>query len=230
MSEAAAVETNVDVNLELTTQPEPQPATEPKPASRPIVAICAHIKDDGLRCGTPAVTGRNFCYYHCRVHHPGARMATRQYRAPLPDSVTSLQVALAHTLQALGTGDLEPKKANSMMFGINLATNLLRLAKPLTETEQQQVVTEIPEPMQQVLASTDEPAAEVPPDRVQAMQVLEKEISKLRSYVLPPDRLRLCEHDVASLKGTADPRYYKACELISHHDYGVKRLREMGVM
>ena len=114
------------------------------------------------------------------------------------------------------------------MYGINLATNLLRLAKPLTEAEQQQVVTEIPEPMQQVLTSAEE--TEVPVDRKQAMEVLEKHISKVRSYVLSDDVLRRCEHDVASLKGTADPRYYKSCGLISHHDYGVEQLRKMGLM
>jgi hypothetical protein len=229
VSEAVAVETNVEVNQELTTQPRP----EQKSASKPIVAICAHIKDDGIRCGTPAVNRRNFCYYHCRVHHPGARIATRRYRAPVPDSVASLQVALAHTLRALATGDLSPKAANSMMYGINLATNLLRLAKPLTEAEQQQVVTEIPAEMEEVLVEPEEPAAEpsaeVPPDRTQAMQVLEKEIRKLRSYVLSPDELQRYQHDLAAFKGSSDPRYYTAVNRIYEHDYGTRKLHEMGV-
>lgn len=224
MSEAAAVETNVEVNQELITQQEP----DPKPVSKPVVAICAHIKDDGIRCGTPAVKGRNFCYYHCRVHHPGARMATRQYRSPVPDSVTSLQVALAHTMQALATGDLKPKEANSMLYSVNLATNLLRLAKPLTEAEEQQVVTEIPEPMQQVLTSSDE--TEVPHERMQAVQVLDKEIRRLRSYLLSADDMRRYQQDLASFKGSTDPRYFAACTRISRHDDASDRLRKMGLM
>lgn len=219
---------HVEVNQELTTQPSPEPK-----ASRPIVAICAHIKDDGLRCGTPAVNGRSFCYYHCRVHHPGARIATRRYRAPVPDSVTSLQVALAHTLQALATGDLSPKVANSMMYGINLGTNLLRLVKPLTAAELQRVVTEIPAEMEEVLVESEDAAveqsAEVPPDRTQAMEVLEKEIRKLRAYLLSPDEEHRYQQDLAAFKDTSDPRYYTAVDRIYKHDYGMRKLHEMGV-
>ncbi len=116
----------------------PAPATVNRTTENPsIVRICRHIKDDGLRCGTPALSGRNFCYHHHRAHHPAARIGTRRYRMPVFDSVASLQVALAHTLQALSTGELSPKQANSMMYGISLGTRLLTLSQPLTEAEQQ---------------------------------------------------------------------------------------------
>lgn len=228
MSAAVVPEVNVEVNHQ--TNPDPLPG------STPIVRICLHIKDDGLRCGTPAVTGRQFCYFHCRAHHPGARIAIRRYRVPIPEAVASLQIALAHIMQALATGDISPKEANSMMFGINLGTNLLRLAKPLTDTEKQQVATEIPEPMQQVLDAPEEPRntetiePNAPPDvPQQAILVVEREIRNLRSKCLTPEQLRTHEQHARTLKGTADPRYYVAIERISHHDYATKRLHEMGL-
>jgi hypothetical protein len=186
---------------------------------------------------TPAVTGRHFCYYHCRAHHPGARISTCRYRAPIPESVASLQIALAHTLQALGTGDISPRQSNSMMYGINLGTNLLRLAKPLSETEKQQVATDIPESMEQVLVEPDEvendqpnQSASGPAPPSQALPVVEREIRKLKSRCLTPEQLHSYEEEIRTLKGTSNPRYYSAVDLVSHHDYATKRLREMGVL
>jgi hypothetical protein len=234
VSEEVAVDQNAEVNQQVDLQPEP---SEPKTSeSKPIIPICQHIKDDGLRCGTPAVKGRNFCYYHCRVHFPGARVGTRRYPAPVPDSAASLQVALAHALRAVSSGKLPVHQANSIMYGVNLGTNLLRLAKPLTEAERQQVVTEVPVAMAEVLNPTgddyeDEDSSddELAIPRSQAMKVLNREIRRLRSMCQPPDKMQQYEEHVRTLRGTPDPRYYTACERISHHDEAVKKLKQMGV-
>jgi hypothetical protein len=201
--------------------------------SKSTVPICAHIKDDGIRCGTPAVSGRHFCYYHCRAHHPGARIATRRYRAPIPESVASLQIALAHTLQALVTGDISPKQANSMMYGINLGTNLLRLSKPMSEAEKQQVVTEIPEAMQEVLV---EPEAQpdiqprnttphTPKYSTRPAELTEGEIEILRSKILTKEEFQKCKDDYETFQGTDDPRYLDAVNRICDHQESLSRLR-----
>jgi len=232
MDEAVAVESNVEVNQEVNQEPEP------KKESKPIVRICSHIKGDGIRCGTPALNGRQFCYFHQRAHHPGARIATRRYRAPLPDSAASLQIAMAHAMQALMSGDLTPKQANSIMYGINLSTNLLRLSKPLSESEKQQVVTDIPEAMEEVLVAPETGSEEADPKEPEQMpahltraaQVVYREIERLRCKVLEPLQLREFEQHVRTLKGTSDPRYYIACTRISHHDEAVQKLHEMGIV
>ncbi len=228
MSEAVVQESNVEVN-QITNEPA-------KPESKPIVRICAHIKDDGLPCGTPAVNGRNFCYYHCRAHHPGARIATRRYRSPIPESIASLQIALAHTMQALASGDITPKQAGTMMYGINLGTNLLRLAKPLTEADKQQLATDIPEELQDVLVGPeDEPGSEstipphVPDSMREAVRVVEREIRNLRAMTQPADQLRIFQDDLRKFQGTTDPRYNIAVNRIYEHDYASKKLRQRGL-
>lgn len=234
MSETNTAEPNGEVNHEVLTQQEPR--------SKPIVRICEHIKDDGIRCGTPAVTGRHFCYYHCRIHHPGARIATRRYRAPIPESVASLQVALAHALQGLGSGDISPKQANSMMYGIHLGTNLLHLSKPLSEADKLQVATEIPDSMQQILEETRDDNSESEQQREsasvssqtppisQAQLVVDREIRKLRAMCQTSEALRQYEEDLRSFKGTSDPKYYTAVNRVYEHRYAVEKLQEMGVL
>jgi hypothetical protein len=232
MSEAVAIDQNVEPNQ----QDNQNAATEPT-TSKPIVPICQHLKDDGIRCGTPAVNGRQFCYYHHRAHHPGARIASRRYRAPVPESVASLQIALAHTLQALATGELTPKQANSMMYGINLGTNLLRLFKPLSDAEQQQVATEIPEAMEQVLVQPEPESAPQPENQTSktpehltnAVQITEHEIERLRFKLLPPEEFTKYQERVRTL-GRTDPDYYTAVNRICDHDSSLTKLQEMGVL
>ncbi len=228
----ASIEPIID-NQQATTS---EPATDNRQSTTKPVRICRHIKDDGLRCGTPALNGRNFCYHHYRAHHPGARIGTRRYRMPLLDSVASLQIALAHTLQALVTGELTPKQANSVMYGISLGSNLLRLAKPLTDAEQQQVVTEIPAEMEEVLVGPEDPEAapenqipEVPEQLVNAVRVTQDEVKRLRQNLLTPDEFRRCQETVRTFTRN-DPEYYTAVNRICDHDSSYQRLRQLGVL
>jgi hypothetical protein len=204
---------------------------QPKTYNPSTVPICHHVKDDGLRCGTPALNGRNFCYHHHRAHNPGARIGTRRYRVPVLDSVASLQVALAHTLQALSTGELSPKQANSMMYGISLGTRLLTLSQPLTGEEQQQVVTEIPAEMEEVLVGPEpeNETPEVPEELAKAVAITKLEVKQLKSKLLTPDEFRKYSNRVHDLPQT-DPDRYTAIDRICKHDDAYQRLRQMGVL
>lgn len=234
MSNAVATDSNSNINQNDNVPAEPatgNSAAAAETSSQPIVRICRHIKDDGLRCGTPALSGRNFCYHHHRAHHPGARIGTRRYRMPLLDSVASLQITLAHTMQALSTGELTPKQANSMMYGISLGTHLLRVAKPLTEAEQQQVVTEIPAEMQEVLVGPEpeDETPKVPEELANAVAITKQEVKRLKSKILTPDEFRKCQERVRDLPQT-DPHRYTAIDRICKHDDAYQRLRQMGVI
>ena len=137
--------------------------TAPQPQ---VPAICEHIKDNGFRCGSPALRGRHFCYFHSRAHHPVGRFGRRNYRSPIVDTIESLQIATTHVMQALATGDVPTKQANSMLYAISLAGNFLRaprtksnLAAPSSpavgegEISTNCPVTEIPEAMRQILTT-----------------------------------------------------------------------------
>jgi len=135
---------------------EPAIAPPPPVATKPSgFAVCEHIKDNGFRCGSPALRARHFCYFHSRAHRPVGRFGQRNYRSPIPETVESLQVAMAHVMQALASGDITPKHANSMLYSISLATNLLRNRKSLTQAEQAGMVTELPSSMIEVLTPVE---------------------------------------------------------------------------
>jgi len=103
----------------------------PKPTT---VALCEHIKDNGHRCGTPAIRGRHFCYYHSRAHAPGPRIGQRDYRAPLLETIESLNLLIQQTNEALGSGRITDKIAGKLLYSVQLTTNLLKLAGSISSS------------------------------------------------------------------------------------------------
>ena len=103
------------------------PTQEVNEKPQPIVEICEHIKDSGHRCGSPALHGRHFCFHHSRAHSPAGRLGERNYRAPLPETIESLQLQLQQITEALGSGRINDKVAGKLLYAVQLSTNLLKM-------------------------------------------------------------------------------------------------------
>jgi hypothetical protein len=120
MSAVVFIHANEEVNHNVNPQPEP---------TKPLVDICQHIKDDGFRCGTPAVKGRPFCYYHGRAHAHTPRIGERGYRAPLVETVESLQLIVTQVTEALGAGRITDKTAGKLLYAVQISSQLLKIKK-----------------------------------------------------------------------------------------------------
>ena len=89
------------------------------------VHICEQIKDDGIRCGSPARRGASFCHFHLRMNEdPIGRRGP--YKVAAMDSTASVQITITHTLQALLDDSIDIKKANALFRGLSLALQTLR--------------------------------------------------------------------------------------------------------
>lgn len=74
-----------------------------------VVPVCTHIKTDGVRCGSPAVSGTLFCYHHSAVKTALGKARTNgrvpeEGFAPIPflfpEDRASLQINFFLLLQA----------------------------------------------------------------------------------------------------------------------------------
>jgi len=98
---------------------------------------CRHVKEDGTYCGSPSLQKRKFCYYHLthrarRLRRALALSRNEPYQLILPplENLGSAQVALSEIVQALASGQLEPRTAGKMLYAIQQATTImLRLAQ-----------------------------------------------------------------------------------------------------
>jgi len=94
---------------------------------------CCHIKEDGIHCGSPALKGRKYCRHHLvargrRLRRARALRDNVPYRLDLPplEDLAAVQVALSEIVQALGSGQLDPRAAGKMLYAIQQTTSVIK--------------------------------------------------------------------------------------------------------
>jgi hypothetical protein len=100
------------------------------------IQLCRSIRTNGVQCRGAALTGSPLCYFHARLHQAHARYrqtdASRLYLdlppgqnielGPLEDH-ESIQIAISQVINALATGQLDPKRATALLYGLQLASS-----------------------------------------------------------------------------------------------------------
>jgi hypothetical protein len=90
------------------------------------------VKPDGHRCGSLALRGRHYCYYHVgsaeRVQRAEIRQAITEgpsLELPELDDYNSIHQALTLVMNGTLHGRIEPKPAGQLLYALQLArTNL----------------------------------------------------------------------------------------------------------
>jgi len=85
---------------------------------------CRFVKPNGLKCGSPALRGSPFCYFHARnrVYVP-RRLQTGEKIFELPPIVTTAGIhqALSAIIQALACGEIDPERGGKLLYALQLA-------------------------------------------------------------------------------------------------------------
>jgi hypothetical protein len=100
------------------------------------VPRCQHVKVNGVQCGSPALRRRRRCYFHHRMLEGRKQFAAESCIKPRPmfsmcllEDANSVQVALMQVLNLLGSGQMDPKTAGLMLYGLQTASANLRHVK-----------------------------------------------------------------------------------------------------
>src|SRR6266853_688020 len=100
------------------------------------VPRCQHVKVNGVQCGSPAMRRRRRCYFHDRMLDGRKQFAAEScikprpmFSMPLLEDANSVQVALMQVLTLLGSGQMDPKTAGLMLYGLQTASSNLRHVK-----------------------------------------------------------------------------------------------------
>src|SRR5206468_1597615 len=93
---------------------------------------CNHIKIDGNRCGSPAITGNPGCHFHNHIFRE-----RKQFALPPLEDANSVQVAIMEIMLALVEERMDRAKAATLLYACQIAqSNLRNLSlSPKTETE-----------------------------------------------------------------------------------------------
>ena len=91
---------------------------------QPSVKICTHIKVTGHSCGSPALSGERFCYFHQRMIR-GVRTPpqSRIHPMALIEDPEGIQVALMETVNAIVRNTIDLKRAALILRALSIATH-----------------------------------------------------------------------------------------------------------
>ena len=93
---------------------------------------CRHIFTDGRRCASPALRNENFCYYHHTSRKPAPTRASRSksFTLPIPEDRSAIQQSIGEVLQRIASGQLDPRRAGLLLYGLQIASLNLKSAHP----------------------------------------------------------------------------------------------------
>src|ERR1700676_5264435 len=95
--------------------------TKPLPR-HPNVRNCTHIKVTGQQCGSPALRGEFFCYFHTRViKGVQQRVDMRLDSMALLEDCEAIQLSIMHVVDGLVKGTLDPTRARLIIQALRIA-------------------------------------------------------------------------------------------------------------
>ena len=87
----------------------------------PNIPQCHHIKDDGVRCGSPALRGKDLCYFHLRQLRQRPRL-----HLPLLEDRPSIQFAVTQVLRAVLEDKMDNQRLRLLLYALQVASMNLR--------------------------------------------------------------------------------------------------------
>jgi hypothetical protein len=89
---------------------------------------CRHILTNGSKCHTVALRDKPYCHHHMNVHRLMAavripsKAKEKTFEFYFPDSRASIQLALFQVVNAIGSSQVSPKRAGSLLYSLQIAS------------------------------------------------------------------------------------------------------------
>ncbi len=97
------------------------------------IPTCHHFKTNGVFCGSPALRGHRFCYFHHQWREdepeekPDAKPAP--FELPLLEDANAVQLALQRVMQAILHDEIDNRKAGLLLYALQTASSNLKRTK-----------------------------------------------------------------------------------------------------
>ena len=84
---------------------------------------CHHLHPAGKRCGSPALRGEQFCFYHHPTRRPPVRTrpAHTAFYVPAIADPETLQMALSEVIRRIADTSLDTKRARLLLSTLQMA-------------------------------------------------------------------------------------------------------------
>ena len=85
------------------------------------IRTCKHIKVTGVRCGSPALRGEEYCYFHQRMIRGIKGPRSRLSQVALLENEEAIQVSIMEVVNSLLSGTIELKRGELVLRALNTA-------------------------------------------------------------------------------------------------------------
>ena len=177
-------------------------------------SLCTHIKAAGQRCGSPALRGEFFCYFHTRIiKGVQQRIDMRLHSMALLEDCESIQLSLMHVVDGLMKGTLDPTRAKLIIQVLRIAARNaknVRFDDRLYQPTDPPMVREVPDyarqyQIEQSMCGADTPVREPATSPCGAdTPVREPEINSLPQREAPADPV-FAQQNVATQNAESRP-------------------------
>jgi hypothetical protein len=120
----------------------------------PNVKTCTHIKVTGIRCGSPALRGEQFCYFHQRMLRTVTVPKSRLHPVAMLENEEAIQASIMEVVNALIRGTIELRRGELILRALNAA---VRNARRVRFDNTTKMVTQVPDYTDQPTAETTHP-------------------------------------------------------------------------
>jgi len=94
---------------------------------------CEYVKPDGEFCGSPALTGRDYCHWHLifiarrlRAEKQAATQDPTPLELPPLEDANSIQLALMMVMDAIVRQRISPKMSGQLLYALQVASSNLK--------------------------------------------------------------------------------------------------------
>ena len=86
--------------------------------------LCRHIKTNGHRCQSAALSGSAYCYFHSRVHTMAKAKSTvfDDIKLPMLEDSASIQVAISQIVAALLSSRIDARRTGLLLYALQIAS------------------------------------------------------------------------------------------------------------
>lgn len=91
---------------------------------------CRHLKTNGRKCHSPALSGKAYCYHHYKLHRMGGK--SREIRVPITsiEDPRSIQLAVNQVLAGFKSPWVDTRRAGVFLYGLSLAAKVAKDISP----------------------------------------------------------------------------------------------------
>jgi hypothetical protein len=137
------------------------------------VQTCSHIMVTGVPCGSPALRGEQFCYFHQRMLQGVALPRTPFNHIALLENEEAIQVSIMQVINGLVNGSIDLRRGELILRALNTAVRNSRRVRFNIHADE--MVTEVPHYEQEAEAlerSREQVRTEIHRMRAEAKQQL----------------------------------------------------------